>query len=262
MPSLRELQVGFADALLAGDAAPPPFATIPPERAAERIAVYRRALFANYRNALGATYPVVARLVGAPFFGAAVDAFVRAHPSTSGDLNVYGDAFPAFLGRYPPAAGLPYLADVARLEWAQDEANRAADPHATPDDVLAALAALTPEALPAARLALAPSCRLVASPYPVLRIWRSNQPGCEAEGRVSLDEGGDALLVRREAAGVTIERVAASEFAWLEALARGVPLADAIEAAAATGTPFDLATVLRQRIADGTLAGVVAPAPL
>ncbi len=260
MPSLRELQLGFADALFAGDDAPPPFATIPPERAVERIAVYRRALFANYRNALGASYPVVARLVGAPFFAAAVDAFVRAHPSTSGDLNVYGDAFPAFLRGYPPADRLPYLADVARLEWAQDEANRAAEPDATPDAVLGALAALAPEALPAARLALAPSCRLVASAYPVLRIWRSNQDGYEGADRVSLDEGGDALLVRREAAAVTIERLAEPEFAWLDALARDASLAAAIEAAAATGAPFELMPVLRQRIADGTIAGVVASA--
>lgn len=262
MPSLRELQLGFAEALLADEGAPPPFASVPPEHAVERIAVYRRALFANYRNALGATYPVVARLVGAPFFAAAVDAFVRAHPSTSGDLNVYGDAFPAFLRRYPPAAPLPYLADVARLEWAQDEANRAGESDATPDDVLAALVALAPEALPAARLALAPSCRLVSSAYPVLRIWQSNQDGYEGEDRVSLDEGGDALLVRREAAGVTLERLAASEFAWLDALARDAPLAAAIEAAAAVRAPFDLAAVLRQRIADGTIAGVVASALL
>ena len=62
MPSLRELQRDFAAALLAGDGAAPPFATIPEERAAERIAVYRRALFANYRNALAATYPLWRRI--------------------------------------------------------------------------------------------------------------------------------------------------------------------------------------------------------
>ena len=33
MPSLRELQQEFAAAVLAGDGVPPPFATVPPERA-------------------------------------------------------------------------------------------------------------------------------------------------------------------------------------------------------------------------------------
>ena len=74
-----------------------------------------------------ATYRVVRELVGAPFFDAAVDAFVRAHPSTGGDLNVYGGEFADFLAAYPHARDLPYLPDVARLEWALDEAHRAAD---------------------------------------------------------------------------------------------------------------------------------------
>jgi hypothetical protein len=256
MPSLRELQVGFAAALFDADGGRPPFATVPDGSAGERMAVYRRALFTNYRNALGASFPVVSKLVGAPFFHAAVDAFVRDHPPTSGDLNVYGDAFAAFLEGYPHATGLPYLADVARLEWAQDEANRAADADDLPERVLAALAALAPERLPGARLVLAPSCRLVASRFPILRIWQANQEGYAGEVRVSLDEGGDALLIRRELAGVTIERLASAVYAWLEALASGTPLGAALEAAQATGAPFDLATLLRARLGDGTIAGV------
>jgi hypothetical protein len=256
MPSLRELQIGFAAALFDDAGGRPPFATVPDARAIERMAVYRRALFANYRNALGASFPVVSKLVGAPFFHTAVDAFVRARPPTSGDLNVYGDAFAAFLESYPHAAGLPYLADVARLEWAQDEANRAADADDSSERVLAALAAVPPERLPATRLVLAPSCRLVASRFPVLRIWQANQDGYAGEARLSLDEGGDALLIRREAAGVTIERVARAEYAWLDALASGVPLGAALEAAQAAGAPFDLATALRARIGDGTIADV------
>ena len=108
----------------------------------ERIGIYRRTIATNYRNALGATYPVVRRLVGTPFFDAAVDAYVEAHPSRSGDLNEYGATFGEFLGGYEPASDLPYLPDVARLEWAIDEANRAADSLASPDDVLRELAAV------------------------------------------------------------------------------------------------------------------------
>jgi hypothetical protein len=258
MPSLRELQRQFAATILAGDGAAPPFATVPAERAAERAAVYRRAHFANYRNALGATYPVVRKLVGAPFFRAAVDAFVRAHPSRSGDLNVYGDAFGDFLATYAPAAQLPYLADVARLEWAQDEANRAADATAGPDAVLAALAGLAPERLPNARLALAPSYRLVASPHPVLRIWRANQDDRAGDESVSLDAGPDRLLVRREASGVTIERLDPATHAFLAALAAGSPLGEAIEAALRADAGFDLQSALARRIVDGTIAGVLA----
>ena len=256
MPSLRELQRDFAATLFAGDGAAPPFATVPADRAAERIAVYRRALFANYRNALAATYAVVQRLVGAPLFNAAVDAFVARNPSTSGDLNIYGDTFGVFLASYAPAAEFPYLADVAALEWAQDEANRALDSESSPRDVLAELTIMATAQLPGALLTLAPSCRLVDSRYPILRIWQANQGDCTARERIALDGGPDRLLIRRESDGVTIERVVAGEYAWLAALAAGLSLGEAIEAAQDADASFDLGTALRARIEHGAIAGV------
>jgi len=115
MDSLRELQQSFAEAILATGETAPAFAIASPESANERFAVYRRAVFNNYRKALAASYPVVKQLVGASFFDTAVDHFAREQPSRSGDLNLYGGAFADFLARYPHAAHLPYLPDVARL---------------------------------------------------------------------------------------------------------------------------------------------------
>src|SRR5206468_117060 len=112
MPSLHEAQRQFAAALAAMSPLEP------------GLAVYRRNIAANYRNALGATYPVVKQLVGGDFFDHAVDQFTTAHPSRGGDLNEYGGEFPAFLRRFTRAASLPYLPDVAALEWAVDEAAR------------------------------------------------------------------------------------------------------------------------------------------
>ena len=149
-----------------------------------RLAIYRANGRANYRNALAATYPVVKRLTGAPFFDAAVDAFVAAHPPVAGDLNIYGERLAGFLERYSPAADLPYLPDVARLEWAIDEANRAADASRAPDAVLAVLSIVAPERLPQVRLALGASCRLVTSAFPILRIWRANQPDRAGDERI------------------------------------------------------------------------------
>ncbi len=267
MPSLRDLQLRFT-AALAGDAEAAALFAVPPvQRPAagpdaarnpaalleRRIAIYRGNGRANYRNALAATFPVVARLTGVPFFHAAVDAFVAAHPPVTGDLNVYGDRLPAFLRAYPPAAGLPYLSDVAALEWAIDEANRAADAARVPAAVLAALATAPAERLPQVCLTLDPSCRLVASAYPILRIWRANQPDRAGDERIALDEGGVALIVRRDAHGVALLSLAPGEHAWLVALARGEALGAAIDAAVAVDSAFDLGAVLRQHIGAGTI---------
>jgi len=260
MPSLRDLQIRFSDAVLATDGMAPAFARGDAATAAERMAIYRRTIRSNYRNALGATYPVLKRLLGMRLFNAAVDAYVEAEPSRSGDLNVYGDAFDDFLARYAPAAEWPWLPDVARLEWAIDEASRAQDSTAEPDVVLGALTVLPADRLPGLTLALDASCRLIASAFPLLRIWQVNQPDHGGETNVDWSAGRDHLRVRRERPGaaidgVAIERLPAGDFAFLSAL-MGSTLGEAIERAQDADAQFDLRTALHRFIGDGTIAGI------
>ena len=223
------------------------------------IAVYRNTIRANYRSALRATYPVVCALTGVPFFHAAVDAFTAAHPSRGGDLNVYGDAFGDFLGAYPHARTLPYLADVARLEWAIDEALRVEDEVESPETLLAALAATPADRLGQQRFTLDASCRLLFSVHPALRIWQLHQPGFTGGHVIDFDAPPEHLLVRREAGVAAIERIDAGEFGWLVALERGQPLASALDAALAVDPAFAFERILRDRIADRTLARLRAP---
>jgi hypothetical protein len=241
LPSLRERQARFASALLADDA-----------DGGDCLAIYRNSVCANYRKALGATYRVVSQLVGEPFFHTAVDAYVRATPSTGGDLNVYGESFAEFLAAYPHAEDLPYLPDVARLEWAIDEASRAADADGTPEAILDALATIPAQRITALGFALDPSCRLLASPYPVLRIWQVHQPGFAGDMAVAFDAATDHLLARREAGVVVVLRLTPGDFALLQALAGGEDLAAALDAAVAAEPAFDLGTSLRNCIADRT----------
>ncbi len=242
MPSLRELQAAFAAELVADGPCD------------EGMAVYRRNGRANYRNALRATYPVVAALVGAAFFDAAADAFIAIDPPRSGDLNVHGGHFARFLAGYVPALVLPYLPDVARLEWALDEAGRAADASGEPQALMRRLQALGAEGAAGARLTLHPACRRVACAYPAFAIWRFHQePGRDppAPGRAP-----EHLLVRREGERALVEKIGAAEDAWLGALEGGRTLEEAAEAALACDARFDLGRALRERIGDGTLAAL------
>ncbi len=253
MPSLRELQQGFVAAVLDGDEGA--IAVTPAADAAERIAIYRRAVFANYRNALRATYPAVARTVGPALFDDIADAFVRAHPSRCGDLNVYGAELGDFLARHPPVATSPFLPDLARLEGAIDEAGRAADVACDAPAVLAALAAMEPARLPAVRLTLHPSCRIVVSRHAVLRRWRGTQSD-EEESGAAADDRLEIVLVRRDERGIPVERLDPGGGAWLSALADGATLGAALDAALTVDAGFDLQAALASRIAAGTITGV------
>lgn len=258
MPSLREIQRGMSAAIVFGDRAALASLGVVAGTvgAAARIDAYRQNVLGNYRKALAATFPVVKRLVGAAFFDAAVDEYVRAHPSTRGDVNRYGGDLPRFLASYGPARALGYLADVARLEWAIDQAGIAAD---APGFDLAALAAVPPDAYADLRLGLHPSARVLESRYPVLRIWQANQPMIADPPAVDLGEGGDLLLVARGARGVAVERVSPGEAALLRALAANASLGAAARCASEAEPSFDLPAALRRHVADHVVVALHAP---
>ncbi len=252
MPSLHELQRRFSAAAVFVDATAAASLGVVAGSldAPARLGVYRNNILSNYRKVLAATYPVVKRLVGAAFFDAASDQFVRAHPSRRGDVNCYGAEFADFLISYPPSRELVYLPDVARLECAIDQANIAAD--APPLD-FAALAAIDPEKLPELRLLLHPSAHLIASPFPIMRIWQTNQPSYEGDDRIDLGEGGDTLLVLRASSGTAVERIPAAEHAFLSGLASNASLSRAAARAGELDPGFDLASILRARVVDRTI---------
>jgi hypothetical protein len=244
MTSLREAQERFAALMLGDDGVQP------------RLEIYRRNGAAIYRQALAASYPVVRRLVGVPFFEALVDDFVHAHPSRSGDLNEYGAELPMFLAHYGPTAALPYLHDVAALEWALDEAARSGSASLSPAEVAAAFEALPAERLAAVTVGLHPAARLLGCEFGAMRIWRVHQPDWQGAIEAEVARAPEWLLVMRAQGRVFVERIAGAEHAWLGALQRGSTFECALHAGLAVDSDFDLGAVLARRIADGTLVAV------
>ncbi len=253
MPSLREAQAAFARGLLdASDTAVlAHLAGAHGMDADAGLAVYRNSTFSNYRGALREAYPVIQRLVGEEYFDQAADDFIRFTPSTFGDVNLYGAGFGDFLASYPGARELVYLPDVARLEWAVHLAFQDID--CEPPD-FARLADVPPERLAALRFSLHPSVRLLTSPWPVLAIWRANQPAGDDNEAVDLGSGGNRLLVIRRGHDVDLELVSAAEFAALAALANKASLGDALEVAHMADPDFDFGAFLQRHAAVGTLA--------
>lgn len=198
-----------------------------PPTPATRIAVYRNAVRANQRGALAAAYPVVAQLVGPAFFNEAADRCLAASPSESGDLHDLGADFPAFLREYSHAAALPYLGDVAALEWALHRAFHAAD---MPPARAEALSAIPGDALDRLVLVPTPGCALIESGWPILTLWRAHQSGMGWPEDFSLDQGGEVVAVYREGFECVAEQLDSARAALLAASLAGQPLAMALEA--------------------------------
>ncbi len=237
---LHALQRAFRAHLL-GEAVPELVAAAVSDRipSAARLQVHRHHVIGSLTAALGATFSTVRGVVGDDFFAAMARAFIQQAPPRGPVLSEYGAGFPGFVGSWPAAGGLPYLADVARLDWALTVACNAP---AAPGLIAAHLAALTPEALAALPLALRAGVALVSSAYPIDRIWALNH-GEEVEG-VDLDDGGVDLLVFPRAEDGAFVRLEAGVAALAAALARGQKLGAAVEHVLGLQPGFDAGAAL------------------
>lgn len=250
MHSLRKHQIEFARAVDGDISALEHRVLANGLGGARRLQVYRNSITAGLTEALRAIYPVIDRLVGADFFDHAAKHYIAAHPSTSGNLHDFGGEFAGFLATFPGARDLIYLPDTARLEWAYHEVFHAPD-HPALD--LSALASVRPEDYGRLHWRLHPACRLLASDFPVLRIWQVNREDTECMETVDLAAGGTRLLVIRRGLEVDLEILGPGEHAWLAALAAGRRFAAACGRAFAVEPRFDVTTCMQWHVAQSTL---------
>jgi hypothetical protein len=159
----------------------------------------------------------------------------------------------AALALAEPVRELPYLPDVARLEWSVHVAAMAAD--AVPLGG-AAFAGLDADSLCAARLGMMPGFALHGSVWPIADIWLQHQQDAAAELDIDLHQPQravvwrDGLRVRTAALGV-----GAHAF-WAAAALAGACIGDAWTGAALHEPAFNLAATIEQSITSGWLQAV------
>jgi Putative DNA-binding domain len=197
---------------------------------ADRFRVYRNNVAAALAGALAVRYPAVKRLVGDEFFAAMAREYTRDTLPRSPVLIGYGAEFPDFIAGFAPASGLPYLADVARLESAWWRAYHAGE--AEP---------LAPEAFAIAdldrvRFAFHPSVAIVRSRFAIASIVAAQRRDGNLAG-IDLADA-EAALVYRRGLAVIVETLSPSHAGFLDALMAGVPLGAAAETAGELETAF------------------------
>jgi len=203
----------------------------------QRLQVYRNNMRINLTAALSVVYPVTERLVGEEFFVAAAWSYIQSHPSHTGNIQDYGSACPRFLAGYEPASSLPYLSDVAALEWRRLESALA--PAHIPLDV-AALGKVPGELQPGLRFRLQPAARIFCSPYPMLSIWEYCQ-SVAPEDDLDIGRPGECVLLARPGLDVDMRRLTPGEHSLLHYLGRGETFEAACLKALEAEPDFDVA---------------------
>jgi hypothetical protein len=137
--------------------------------AEERVDIYAQMYFARLLEVLESDFPKVAAILGCERFHDVVGAYLARHPSVSPSLRYLGRNFPSFLKDYAKTVDLPFLSDVATLEWQRLDVFDA--PDAEPLCV-EQLQSIVPDEWPTLRFQVIPAFSVMSSKWPVHEIWK------------------------------------------------------------------------------------------
>lgn len=213
-PARRELEPErLGDVIL-------PSKTLSPE---QRIGVYHDMYMLRMVEALEFDYPGVAHYLGHARFHRLVEGYVGAHPSRSYTLNRLGDHLPEYVRTIDWLPRRALVADLARLELAITLVFDAAQ-----NDALSAseIVSVPAEAWPEIRFSPIDAMRLLRLDYPVDDYLQAiKQDGAHPPLRKSPRW----LLVFRSDLSVRQVTLPRREWTMLDAICRGLALADAVE---------------------------------
>ncbi len=243
--SLRDTQAAFA-AHLSGHDQPELVAAIGGDSRAtlQRLQLHRHHVMRSVGAALAATFPTVATVVGHEFFGLLARDFMAGTSLADPVLSRYGEHFHQFVAAKQNMHGLPYLADVARLDWALNVAfHSPLEPRLSTAD----LAGRLQDSLASLSVGLPAGSSLIESAYPLDLIWQASQPGASVD-RVDLAAGPVCLAIFRRPEDAAFVVLAPGEAAFIKYLCRGDPLATAARYASQVEADFDLAATFSRML--------------
>ncbi|WP_343559315.1 DNA-binding domain-containing protein [Kiloniella sp. b19] len=217
----------------------------------DRLAIYRNNTLGSLATAMQHAFPVVCRLLGENFFRRMARVFAGQYPPQAPQLLAYGADFIPFLQNFDPVKPLPYLPDVAKLEWLMNEAYFAEDAAPLAPETLQGV---PPEAYGQLRFTVHPALRLMKSNWPVMTIWELHQQDTvtkEDLNAVKLQGNGQSILVHRPWFQVEQATIPTGQLALLESFAKGLTLEEAAAAALQEAPETDLQAALADCLQKG-----------
>jgi len=212
----------------------------------KRFAVHRNNVIASLIEALEDTFPVVLSLVGEPFFRNLAREFILQHPPHSPVMVEFGEGFDSFIQNAPSCSQVPYLSDVARLEWQRVVSLHAADQPPIAQTHINDLLN-DPNKLMQSTWKLHPSTGVFRSCFSAISIWSAHQ----LEGTTQIEKAlasvditiPECALFLRQDLEVILVNLNMAESAFVQALLDGNSLEVAVEAAQSQNDKFELALI-------------------
>ena len=187
--------------------------------------VYASGLVERAVEAIGNDFPALAKVLGPGPLRSLADRYTRRFLPRSYDLGQIGDRLAGFLEGDDLTRALPFLPDLARLEWAVAEAFVSSDEPPLRWDDLARLGA---EAAADLSLRLRPGVAVLRSEWPFHAIWACRDMAV-SEIDVPLRDRPCSVLVARRGLDVVCRPLDEPSVTVAEAAAAGRRLAEVLE---------------------------------
>ncbi|MHB1947652.1 MAG: HvfC/BufC family peptide modification chaperone [Gammaproteobacteria bacterium] len=221
--------------------------------AKEQLTIYRHSIHGALQKVLTDIFPVCCKLVGKEFFIAMSDVYIARTDSISPDIGNYGHKFPEFIASFPPAQTLPYLADVARLEWAWHRILSAPESGKLDFQQLSQHIESDND-----KIIFILPCEsfLLSSEYPIHRIWEVNQETYEGDQTITLMENERYyFFVFRQGLIMRIDVISHDEWQILTWIQSGLTIAQVCEQANIESPELSIEEILPNLVRKQWLTG-------
>jgi hypothetical protein len=222
-----------------------------------RLWIYGNGYFLRLIEALGNNFSSVKNVLGEAAFRRVARAYLIQNPSTFRSIDDIGAKIAKFLELSGFSEKFPFLADLARVEWAAHELSFADD---TPAFGVQSLKTIRAAAWPRAKLKLDPSIRLLTSHWPVNDLWRDDGKWTTGQLRSIKPSRYYFLVHRLPDKRIRIPAITRTEHQLLSALKRGLPLKQALaKIPSASASPAAIQTWFENWARAGIIVGVSSP---
>jgi hypothetical protein len=187
-----------------------------PFSAQQLMNLYRNNFYISITEYLEACFPSVKALVGDEFFSQLAKAFIIKEPLGSANIELYGEKFARFIQQCEQTQPLPYLNDVAHLDWVLDRAKSVVE---YKDFPFAQLQQVASQAQLKIRFQLQPSTVLISAGCPLLKIWKGIQSGQLED--IDLQQHELVIVHPDKENGAKCYNLSQDQFDFLSAVANG-----------------------------------------
>jgi hypothetical protein len=185
-----------------------------------RFSIYRNSILGAKQNVLKTIYPVCIKLIGGECFAQLSNAYLARTNSINPDLTQLAAHFSTFIQNTALINDVPYIADIANLEWAwhsvfYGEDNEILDLQA----LVMAIQFYSDQLI----FTLPRDAKIISSTYPIDRIWQFCQPEYSGDTEMRYEHHPVNLILWQNDKTLLMERLTTNEFILLQKLQTQLP---------------------------------------